>query len=357
MSEYPLTWITKDLAVGFAPMSHVELDSIKRQGIDAIVNLCAEFSDLHQIEASSGFEVYYLPIWDESVPDMEEMEKGLAWLDEAIYLGKRVLVHCRFGIGRTGTLVTAYMIRKGLGLKKASKRLKATSANPSTYSQWKLVKKYGQKTGTLKIREPSLENKHPVDLSTWFSDYEALKSKLDHEISKNSSKNRNQEGCGNKKSPCCYQYFDLHLIEVVYLNSKMNKHLKSETRSAIIERAAGVSKKIRRIEKNLGNRDRDSSSKKSSLRLNFDKEKILCPLNEDKGCSLYDFRPIRCRTFDLPDHLKKGDFIDTMLFDLSKNLFFEFSGEFLKKKDFTFSLADTVSGKFVQKYFHFLTGS
>jgi len=49
-SAYQLTWITEYLAVGYAPMSHVELESIKEQGIDAIVNLCAEFCDLHEIE-------------------------------------------------------------------------------------------------------------------------------------------------------------------------------------------------------------------------------------------------------------------------------------------------------------------
>ncbi|MEA1966727.1 MAG: dual specificity protein phosphatase family protein [Thermodesulfobacteriota bacterium] len=357
MSEYPLTWITKDLAVGFAPMSYDDLTAIKRQGIDAIVNLCAEFSDLHEIEESSGFEVYYLPIWDESVPDMDEMEKGLAWLDEAIYLGKKVLVHCRYGIGRTGTLVTAYMIRKGMGLKKASKKLKSTNAKPSTYSQWKLVKKYGKKTGILKEREPSLEMKASVDLSKWFSEYEALQNKIDNDILKNSGNNKIQEKCGNKKSPCCYRYFDLHLIEVVYLNSKMNRHLKSETRSEIIERAVKISQKTRQIEKNIKKRADDSSFNKNSLSIDFNKKKILCPLSEDKGCSLYQFRPISCRVFDLPNHLKKNDLIETMLSDLSKNLFFAFSGKFLKEKDFTFSLADTVSGRFVQKYFHFLANS
>ncbi|MGQ9500375.1 MAG: protein-tyrosine phosphatase family protein [Dissulfurimicrobium sp.] len=50
------------------------------------------------------------------------MERALAWLDEAIYLGKKVLVHCRHGIGRTGTFVTAYLIRRGLGLKLAAKK-------------------------------------------------------------------------------------------------------------------------------------------------------------------------------------------------------------------------------------------
>ena len=92
MSQYPITWITDGLAVGYAPMSYAELDSIKARGVDAIVNLCAEFSDLHTIEESSGFEVCYLPIWDEETPDLEDMEKALAWLDEALYLGKKVLV-------------------------------------------------------------------------------------------------------------------------------------------------------------------------------------------------------------------------------------------------------------------------
>lgn len=59
MSDYPLTWITNHLAVGHAPMSYDELDSIKSQGIDAIVNLCGEYSDLHEIEEASGFEVFF----------------------------------------------------------------------------------------------------------------------------------------------------------------------------------------------------------------------------------------------------------------------------------------------------------
>ena len=40
MAGYNLSWITENLAVGHAPMSYEELDHIRSQGIDAIVNLC-----------------------------------------------------------------------------------------------------------------------------------------------------------------------------------------------------------------------------------------------------------------------------------------------------------------------------
>jgi protein tyrosine phosphatase (PTP) superfamily phosphohydrolase (DUF442 family) len=86
---YELTWITNRLAAGHAPMSHEDLDSIRDQGIDAIINLCGECRDLHELEEQAGFDVYYIPIPDETAPTIEELEKALAWLDEAIYLNKK----------------------------------------------------------------------------------------------------------------------------------------------------------------------------------------------------------------------------------------------------------------------------
>jgi protein-tyrosine phosphatase/Fe-S-cluster containining protein len=325
MSQYPIKWITESLAVGYAPMSYAELESIKALGIDAIVNLCAEFSDLHELEASSGFEVYYLPIWDEDIPEIEEMEKALSWLDEAIYLGKKVLVHCRHGIGRTGTFVTSYMIRKGLTLKSASKQLKFSNANPSNYGQWKLLKKYGKKSGVLKIREPSLEIKNRVDLSLFFSDYEVLIKNIDKEIQKQSKETDIQ--CGKAEHNCCRESFDLQLIEVIYLHSKINRHFTSAQREVLIKRAVKT----------------------------YKKENLLCPFNGGQGCEVYDIRPARCRIYGAIEFSADKHEIRDMLFELSQTLFLAFSGKFLPDIDFTFSVADTISGKFVQKYFHYMS--
>ncbi len=325
MSSYSVTWITNSLCVGRAPMSYAELDAIKAQEIDAIVNLCAEFSDLHELEESSGFEVYYLPIWDEDIPKIEAMEDALAWLDEAIYLGKKVLVHCRHGIGRTGTFVTSYMIRRGHTLKAATKKLKSSKANPSNYGQWKLLKKYGKKSGILKIREPSLEFKNRVDLSLFFSDYESLIEKIDQKKDNQAKEVRSK--CGKQDQACCSKPFNIHFIEVVYLHSKINRHFTSAQRETLIKRAVKT----------------------------YKKENRLCPFNKGSGCEAYKIRPARCRTYGALEFSADRHEIQNMLFEISQAVFLAFAGKFQPEMNFTFSIADTISGKFVQKYFHYMS--
>ncbi len=353
--EYELTWITPNIAVGYAPMSYDQLDSIKRQGIDAIINLCGEFCDLHEIEEKSGFEVYYLPIPDESAPDMEEMEKALEWLDEAVYLGKKVLIHCRHGIGRTGTFVTSYLIRRGLGLKVAEKKLKHSRAKATNYSQWRLLKKYQKKQGVLKIREPSLESRNVVDLSPYFSEYEALIQKIEHDIAAASeSAGRQFDRCGKETSSCCFDYFELQLIEAVYLTNKMNKHLKSDLRLQLVHRAMEISREIDKIKRELGGTGDDPDVDLTELTKAYSEKRILCPLNVKEQCCLYEYRPIKCRIHGIPEKYLDLQKIHKILYDISQSVFFAFSGSFWGKEGLAFSLADTISGRFVQKYFYYL---
>jgi len=329
MSSYELTWITDSLAVGYAPTSYAELDDIKIRDINAIVNLCAEFSDLHEIEEAAGFEVYYLPIWDEDIPEMEEMEKALDWLDEAIYLGKKVLVHCRHGIGRTGTFITSYMIRRGMGLKAARKKLKCSRATPSNYCQWKLLKQYGKRSGTLKIREASLEMKKGVDLNGFFADYEALIKEMTRNMgNKNKENSEVQTSCGQGLHRCCQESFEMSFMEVVYLYSKVNRHFSSAQREILIQKAVAGSKQ----------------------------KPPLCPLNNGTGCEIYPMRPARCRCYGIDGVVSDPHGPPKMMAELSRSIFLALSGQFMPEKGLFFSVADTISGKFVQKYFHLMRG-
>jgi hypothetical protein len=58
----------------------------------------------------------------------------------------------------------------------------------------------------LKIREPSLESNHVVDLSLYFKEYEALVHKTEEDIETVKDAYPEASGCGAETNDCCYRY-------------------------------------------------------------------------------------------------------------------------------------------------------
>ncbi|HTF99492.1 MAG TPA: dual specificity protein phosphatase family protein [Nitrospirota bacterium] len=323
MSDYRLTWISDSLATGAAPLSYDDLETIRNQGISVIVNLCAEFCDLQDIEQAGGFEVYYLPIADESAPDIEELEKALAWLDEALYLGKKALVHCRHGIGRTGTFVAAYLLRKGFGLKRAEAALKKVRTAPSSFPQWRLLRNYFKNEGELTLIEPTLDSDPVVDLNPFFADYERIveePAKLQAPPG---------ERCGIDHDTCCHAPLPLSLIEAAYLNYRINRGLTLAQRKESIYRA------LAQTARNAG--------------------AYLCPLSVEGRCVAASFRPLACRltAVQMEDDARERSRLD----ELSRQVFLALHASFAPETMPRFMLADVVSGKFVQSYFDLISGN
>jgi protein-tyrosine phosphatase len=339
---YQLTWVTRQIAAGMAPMSYETLEWIKSQGISAILNLCAEYCDLHEIEAGEGFEVRYLPIQDECAPDLALLDGALDWLDEAVYLGKKVLVHCRHGIGRTGTVLTAYLIRRGFSPRMAEKRLKRVKAGPANFSQWWCLRRYGKAQPALTIRPPEEERRQePDELRLLFEAYGQVLAEADRRLAARGPDQPDQpEGpgagrCGREHDRCCQRPPRLILAEAMHLGRAMNRTLGSGERTAAIARA-----------RQAGPDDP-------------------CPLSRDGACSLFEFRPLACRLTDLGRAGAECADLADRVGSISGELAATFPGTVgtgviggtggtAPARPPDFSLAEAVSGRYVQTMFELL---
>ncbi|WP_034627059.1 protein-tyrosine phosphatase family protein [Desulfocurvibacter africanus] len=345
-SHYKVNWVTDSLAVGSAPMNHDDLGALKDQGITAILNLCAEFCDLHWIESEAGFETYYLPIPDEQAPDLPELEKALDWLDEVIYLGKRALIHCRHGIGRTGTVLNAYLLRKGLGSKLANRTLKPLKSKPVNFNQWWFIRKYGQREKPLTLREPMLEVRHMVDLVPFLAEHEQILAALDSQLGEE------ERLCGREHAGCCRDLVEVPLAEAVYVKHAMTELLSRTSREMCVKQAVEATRAVRQARSSCGGQRFGPE-----VRTAYRAAEVLCPLNEYGECLIFERRPMACRAFDLPSEQRDEllALAEARSRDISARLLASYAGSTNGLTPPRFTLPEVVSGKFVQEFFHMLS--
>jgi len=170
-NTYPLKWVSKQVAVGYAPHSPADIEAIKASGIESVLNLCAECYDLHEIEALQGLDVHWLPITDEEAPQLDDAQKAIDWLNSKIGENKKVLVHCRFGIGRTGTMVMAWLVGQGYSVDQAQEKLSHTPSGPRSLRQWDFLNTYSKSIGTTDIKRPVDLEERRSRLGRFFRNY------------------------------------------------------------------------------------------------------------------------------------------------------------------------------------------
>ncbi|WP_324736351.1 dual specificity protein phosphatase family protein [Thermococcus sp. SY098] len=132
--------------VAFSPMPYPEEIAELAKEFQAVVVLTYEYElyyDLKEWE-KHGVEVLYSPIEDFSAPTLEQLINIVRWIDEKAKDGKKVLIHCFGGSGRSGTIAVAYlMYSQGLSLRDALTRVR--SLKPSaveTWSQMDILRKF-----------------------------------------------------------------------------------------------------------------------------------------------------------------------------------------------------------------------
>ena len=92
-----------------------------------------------------GLATKDFPIEDFGVPGVEEREAFRGFvreLAEELHAGKGVLIHCKMGIGRTGTVATCVLIELGLGTADALRAVERAGSNPEVTVQRRFIAEY-----------------------------------------------------------------------------------------------------------------------------------------------------------------------------------------------------------------------
>jgi atypical dual specificity phosphatase len=110
-------WIDEPVLIGSANPSDADLESLRRDGFSVIVcllDLQEQSSNYDKsLACASGWNWHSIPVPDFAAPTVAQIEQFLTLVSSSIP-EKKVVVHCRGGIGRTGTMGAAYWIAKGL---------------------------------------------------------------------------------------------------------------------------------------------------------------------------------------------------------------------------------------------------
>lgn len=109
--EFQFYWVRKNILAGSSrPRSVEDLQFIANQGIKRIISI----SGPEKIKAlAEGLPIEIIPMEFENymTPTEKQQKKFFSLMEQSIKEKKPVLVHCQMGCGRTGLLLTSYVMK------------------------------------------------------------------------------------------------------------------------------------------------------------------------------------------------------------------------------------------------------
>ena len=135
-----LSWITPALSVG-ASFACEDVEELAREHrVMGVIDVRFEACDDEALLVARGIELLHLPTHDHCAIAPELLCRGVAFAARHIDGGRRVLIHCEHGIGRSALLALCVLVERGLAplaaLELAKSRRDKISPSPAQYEAW-----------------------------------------------------------------------------------------------------------------------------------------------------------------------------------------------------------------------------
>ena len=136
--EPEFSWIGDGLAVGGSFPRGVAERLARECGIAAVIDVRIEASDHPEELASHGLAFLRLPTEDACAVSQEMLDEGVRFARAAA--GRRLLVHCQHGIGRSALVALCVLVDRGLApmdaLRRAKDAREKISPSPGQFEAW-----------------------------------------------------------------------------------------------------------------------------------------------------------------------------------------------------------------------------
>src|SRR4051794_11844784 len=118
------TWVDEPvLAASAEPAGPEQLAWLRGQGVDILITLTEEPLPRTWVDGAGLLSVH-VPIADMDVPAVDQIDQVMTVIDKAKAAGMGVAIHCLAGRGRTGTILAAYFVHRGLSAREAIQKVR-----------------------------------------------------------------------------------------------------------------------------------------------------------------------------------------------------------------------------------------